>query len=87
MKAYPVAKIIPLLLLAAVWQAASISGWLPASVLPPLTDVAVALAAMLRSGELMTNTLASFARAAVPVGRNGSSNRFFHLDFRCRRSR
>jgi NitT/TauT family transport system permease protein len=65
MKAYPVAKIIPLLLLAAVWQAASISGWLPASVLPPLTDVAVALAAMLRSGELMTNTLASFARAGV----------------------
>jgi NitT/TauT family transport system permease protein len=65
MKAYPVAKIIPLLLLAGVWQAASISGLLPASVLPPLTDVAVALAAMLRSGELITNTLASFARAGA----------------------
>jgi len=65
MKAYPVAKIIPLLLLAGVWQAASISGLLPVSVLPPLTDVAVALAAMLRSGELITNTLASFARAGA----------------------
>jgi NitT/TauT family transport system permease protein len=55
------------LLLAGVWQAASISGLLPASVLPPLTDVAVALAAMLRSGELITNTLASFARAGAGV--------------------
>jgi ABC-type nitrate/sulfonate/bicarbonate transport system permease component len=63
MKAVSVAKIIPLLLLAAVWQAASMSGALPASVLPPFSDVATSLAGMLRSGELMTHTWASFARA------------------------
>ena len=65
MKAFPVVKIIPLLLLLAAWQAASVLGLLPASVLPPFSDVAVSLAAMLRSGELMANTLASFARAGA----------------------
>jgi ABC-type nitrate/sulfonate/bicarbonate transport system permease component len=62
-KVFPVVKIVPLLLLAAAWQTASVSRLLPASVLPSFWDVAASLGAMMRSGELITHTLASFARA------------------------
>ncbi len=65
MKAFPVVKIVPLLLLLAIWQAASSSGVLPKSVLPSFSDVAVSLAALLRSGEIMVHTWASFARAGT----------------------
>src|SRR5262245_21302872 len=65
MKALATAKIIPLLLLLAAWQVASVSGLLPRSVLPPFWDVAASLAGMLRSGEIVPHTLASFGRAGA----------------------
>ena len=59
------AKIVPLLLVLAAWQAASATGLLPRSVLPSLFDVAASLGSMLRSGEIVPHTLASFGRAGA----------------------
>ena len=49
----------------AAWQAASASGLLPRSVLPPFFDVAASLYGMLASGEIIPHTLASFGRAGA----------------------
>jgi ABC-type nitrate/sulfonate/bicarbonate transport system permease component len=65
MKALATAKVIPLLLVLAAWQAASATGLLPSSVLPSFFDVAASLAGMLRSGEIIPHTLASFGRAGA----------------------
>jgi ABC-type nitrate/sulfonate/bicarbonate transport system permease component len=65
MRAFPLAKLIPLALVLAAWQAASSAGLLPKSVLPSFADVVSSLAAMLRSGEIAEHTLASFARAGA----------------------
>jgi ABC-type nitrate/sulfonate/bicarbonate transport system permease component len=60
-----VSKLLPLLMVMAAWQAAAMSGVLPKSVLPPLSDVTAALVDMLRTGEIVSHTLASFARAGA----------------------
>jgi len=60
-----VSKLLPLLMVMAVWQTAAMSGVLPKSVLPPLSDVVAALVDMLRTGEIVSHTLASFARAGA----------------------
>jgi ABC-type nitrate/sulfonate/bicarbonate transport system permease component len=65
MKAFSIAKLVPLALLLAAWQAASISGLLPKAVLPPFSDVAASLTGMLGSGELIAHTAASFGRAGA----------------------
>jgi ABC-type nitrate/sulfonate/bicarbonate transport system permease component len=65
MKALARARIVPLLLVLAGWQAASASGLLPRSVLPPLPEVAASLYGMLASGEIIPHTLASFGRAGA----------------------
>ncbi len=65
MRALATAKIVPLLLVLAAWQAASATGVLPRSVLPSLWDVAASLAGMLASGEIVPHTLASFGRAGA----------------------
>jgi ABC-type nitrate/sulfonate/bicarbonate transport system permease component len=58
-------KIIPLLLLAALWQTASMSGLLPAAVLPSFSSVVVALMSLVTSGEIFPHTAASFLRAGA----------------------
>jgi ABC-type nitrate/sulfonate/bicarbonate transport system permease component len=58
-------KLLPLLMVLAVWQAAAMSGVLPKAVLPSASDVAGALAEMVRTGEIVPHTLASFARAGT----------------------
>lgn len=58
-------KIVPLLLLAAFWQTASLSGLLPAAVLPSFSSVVVALVSLVTSGEIFPDTAASFMRAGA----------------------
>lgn len=58
-------KIIPLVLVIAAWQAASSLGALPKSVLPSFFDVAAALGALVRSGEIVPHTAASLGRAGT----------------------
>jgi NitT/TauT family transport system permease protein len=59
------ARLIPLLLVLAAWQAASASGLLPEAVLPSMSDVAASLADLLRTGEIFPHTVASFGRAGA----------------------
>jgi NitT/TauT family transport system permease protein len=59
------AKVVPLLMVLAAWQAASMSGLLPKVVLPSMTAVAISLAKMLGTGEIFPHTLASFGRAGA----------------------
>jgi ABC-type nitrate/sulfonate/bicarbonate transport system permease component len=58
-------KIIPLLLLAALWQTASMSGLLPPAVLPSFSSVVAALVSLVTSGEIFPHTAASFLRAGA----------------------
>jgi ABC-type nitrate/sulfonate/bicarbonate transport system permease component len=58
-------KLVPLLMVLAAWQAASISGLLPKAVLPSMSAVAISLADMLGTGEIFPHTLASFGRAGA----------------------
>jgi ABC-type nitrate/sulfonate/bicarbonate transport system permease component len=58
-------RVLPLILVLAVWQLASSTNLLPRSVLPPFFDVASSLATMVRSGEIFAHTGASFARAGA----------------------
>ena len=58
-------RLLPLLLLAAAWQAASSAGVLPNAVLPSFWEVAVALGSLVRSGEIVPHTAASFGRAGA----------------------
>ena len=60
-----VSRLLPLAIALAAWQAASISGMLPKAVLPSFWEVATALGALVRSGEIIPHTLASFARAGT----------------------
>jgi len=61
-------KLLPLLLVVAVWQAASSTGLLPRSVLPSFAEVAKAFVELVESGELWPNTLASLGRAGAGFG-------------------
>jgi NitT/TauT family transport system permease protein len=58
-------RFLPLLLLAVLWETASRLEWVSSSALPPLTGVIAAWVDMMRSGELVTNGLASIWRAAA----------------------
>jgi NitT/TauT family transport system permease protein len=58
-------KMLPLVLVAALWQAASMSGLLPSAVLPAFSDVIVALAGLVTSGEIFPHTAASLGRAGA----------------------
>src|SRR5262245_5222266 len=65
MRGFPLAKLIPLVLVLAAWQLASSLGLLRQSVLPSFADVAASLLTMLRSGEIAQHTVASFVRAGA----------------------
>ena len=67
-RAGALAGLVPLALVLAAWQLASATGLLPKSVLPSLVDVARALAGLVRSGEIVPHTLASFMRAGTGLG-------------------
>ena len=61
-------RLLPILLVLLTWQLASMAGWLPTSLLPPLSAVAQALGGLVASGELATNTIASLLRAGAGFG-------------------
>jgi NitT/TauT family transport system permease protein len=61
-------RLLPLLLVLAVWQAASVTGLLPKSLMPSFTAVAAAFEGLRFSGERASNTMASFARAGAGFG-------------------
>ena len=58
-------RYLPLLLLAAGWEAATRLGLVSQLALPPLTQVVAAWVEMIRSGELLTNGVASLWRAGA----------------------
>jgi ABC-type nitrate/sulfonate/bicarbonate transport system permease component len=58
-------KLLPLLLVAVLWQTASMSGMLPPAVLPSFSSVIVALGSLIQSGEILPHTAASFLRAGT----------------------
>jgi ABC-type nitrate/sulfonate/bicarbonate transport system permease component len=58
-------RLVPLALVLVAWQLASRTGVLPKSVLPSLLDVARALFDLIRSGEIVPHTVASFTRAGT----------------------
>jgi NitT/TauT family transport system permease protein len=56
---------LPLVLVAALWQAASMAGLLPKAVLPAFSSVVAALVSLVTSGEIFPHTEASFLRAGT----------------------
>jgi NitT/TauT family transport system permease protein len=58
-------RVLPLVLLALLWEAAARLEWVSPSALPPLTGVIAAWVDMVGSGELVTNGLASMWRAGA----------------------
>jgi NitT/TauT family transport system permease protein len=58
----------PLLLLAVAWEAASRTGLVPVSALPPLDTVATAWYDLAVGGDLWTNGVASMSRGAAGLG-------------------
>ena len=58
----------PILLLALAWEAASRTGLVPASALPPLDAVFKSWYNLAASGDLWTNGVASISRAAIGLG-------------------
>jgi len=58
-------RYLPLLLLAAGWEAAARLGLVSQLALPPLTQVVAAWLEMLQSGELVTNGASSLLRAGA----------------------
>jgi ABC-type nitrate/sulfonate/bicarbonate transport system permease component len=55
-------KVLPIALVAVLWQAASMSGLLPSTVLPPFSAVIASLVSLVGSGEIFSHTEASFMR-------------------------
>ena len=70
--------IVPLVILL-VWQAACVTGYVPARVMPAPTDVALAGWKLLVSGELAQNIWVSFWRASVGFLIGGSIGFAFGL--------
>ena len=70
--------LVPLVLIAA-WQLASVTGFMPARVMPAPSDVAMAGWKLLRSGELAQNIWVSFWRASVGFLIGGSIGFAFGL--------
>ncbi|HWV40713.1 MAG TPA: ABC transporter permease, partial [Pseudorhodoplanes sp.] len=58
-------RYLPLLLIAVAWETASQLQLVSTLALPPLSDVAVAWWDLLKSGELVTNGIASLWRAGA----------------------
>ena len=58
-------RYLPLLILAAAWEAASRLGVVSSLALPPLSDVIAAWVELIRSGELVSNGATSLWRAAA----------------------
>jgi NitT/TauT family transport system permease protein len=58
-------RYVPILLLAMAWEAASRTGLVPISALPPLDTVATAWWDLAASGDLWTNGVASMSRGAA----------------------
>lgn len=58
-------RYLPLVLLAALWELVARLHLVPASSLPPLSEVVVAFIDMIKSGELLSNGGASLYRAAA----------------------
>ena len=58
-------RILPVLIVLALWQSASATGVLPKSLMPSLFEVGRALAGMIASGEIVPHTLASLGRAGA----------------------
>jgi NitT/TauT family transport system permease protein len=54
---------LPLVILALLWEAVTRSGLVSPRLLPPFSDVMAALVDLLRTGELLTNGVASLRRA------------------------
>jgi sulfonate transport system permease protein len=69
-----------------VWQAACVTGFVPARVLPAPSDVAVAGWKLLLSGELARNIWVSFWRAGVGFVIGGGIGFAFGLPTGCRSS-
>jgi NitT/TauT family transport system permease protein len=61
-------RYLPLLILAAVWEASSRLGLVSSLALPPLSDVIAAWIDLIKDGELITNGAASVYRAAAGLG-------------------
>jgi NitT/TauT family transport system permease protein len=61
-------RYLPLVILAVAWELASRLGIVSSLVLPPLSDVIVAWADLIRSGELLANGATSLWRAAAGLG-------------------
>ena len=70
--------IVPIALLA-VWQIASVTGFIPARVMPAPTDVALAGWNMIQTGELARNIWVSFWRASVGFAIGGGIGFAFGL--------
>jgi NitT/TauT family transport system permease protein len=58
-------RLAPLCFVMLAWQIATSTGILPKTVLPSLSDVLLALAGLVRSGEIFPHTVASLARAGT----------------------
>jgi NitT/TauT family transport system permease protein len=58
-------RILPVLIVLALWQFASATGVLPKSLMPSLFEVGRALAGLIASGEIVPHTLASLGRAGA----------------------
>ena len=61
-------RYVPLLLLALAWEAAARLELVSTTALPPLSEVIVAWIDMIKTGELVTNGLASLYRAGAGLG-------------------
>ena len=60
-----IAAYLPLVILAVIWEATTRLGLVSARLLPPFSDVVAAFFDLLRSGELLTNAVASLRRALL----------------------
>ena len=58
-------RIVPLLIVLALWQLASATGVLPKSLMPSLREVGAALVGLIASGEIVPHTIASLGRAGA----------------------
>src|SRR5213083_1139051 len=63
-----VLRYLPLVMLAAAWELTSRLGLVSSLALPPLSDVVVAWVDLVKTGELITNGVASLWRAAAGLG-------------------
>lgn len=58
-------RLLPLVIVFAVWQAASATGMLPEWLMPSFFEVIASLASLIRTGEIVPHTIASLGRAGA----------------------